>query len=96
MKSAERATKSGRRHSLLLGLVAGLGLFAAKDAFANELSAKNPVVHMDMSFALYSRGSYAEALKEAKLALALEPNSDYSRSMLSKINRAIGSGNKRG
>lgn len=67
-----------------------------KDTFANELSARNPVVHMDMSYALYARGSYAEAQKEIKIALSLEPNSGYSRDLLAKINRAIGAGKKRG
>lgn len=67
-----------------------------KDCFAAELNDKNPVVHMDLSFAMYSRGDYPGALKEAKLALALEPGNDYSRSMLTKINRAMGAGKKRG
>jgi len=69
---------------------------AAKDTFAAELNDKNPVVHMDLSYAMYSRGDYPGALKEAKLALELEPYNDYSRSMLSKINKAMGAGKKRG
>jgi hypothetical protein len=66
----------------------------AKDTFAKELNDKNPVVHMDMSYALYTRGQYTEAAKEAKMALALEPQNDYSRNMLNKINRAMGAGKK--
>lgn len=68
----------------------------AKDTFATELGDKNPVVHMDLSYAMYSHGDYPGALKEAKLALALEPYNDYSRNMLSKINKAMGAGKKRG
>lgn len=68
-----------------------------KDTFAAELNDKNPVVHMDMSYALYTRGDYAEAHKEAKMALALEPYNGYSRDLLAKINRAMmGAGKKRG
>ena len=36
MKSAERLSKVGRQHSLAIGLLAGLGLFAAKNAVAAE------------------------------------------------------------
>jgi len=36
MKSVERISKTGHRHSLLLWLVAGLGFFAAKNVFATE------------------------------------------------------------
>lgn len=66
-----------------------------KDTFTAELNDKNPVVHMDMSYALYSRGKYAEAAKEAKMALALEPHNSYSRNLLNKINRAMGAGKQR-
>lgn len=68
---------------------------AAKDTFAAELNDKNPVVHMDMSYALYVRGDYEGAQKEAKMALALEPNNDWSRNLLGKINRAMGAGKRR-
>ncbi len=67
----------------------------SKDTFAAELNDKNPVVHMDMSYALYTRGDYVGAQKEAKLALALEPNNSWSRNMLGKINRAMGAGKSR-
>ena len=67
-----------------------------KDTFSKELCDRNPVVHMDLSYAMYTRGEYAGALKEAKTALALEPGNDYSRNMLNKINRAMGAGKKRG
>jgi len=69
---------------------------ADKDTFAPELNDKNPVVHMDLSYALYTRGDYQAALKEAKLALALEPYNDYSRNMVTRINKAMGTGKSRG
>lgn len=69
---------------------------AAKDAFATELGAENPVVHMDLSSAMYRQGKYREALEEAKLALALEPRNTYARDILSKINKAMGAGKKKG
>jgi ABC-type bacteriocin/lantibiotic exporter with double-glycine peptidase domain len=65
---------------------------AAKDAFASELGAKNPVVHMDLSFALYKRKDYTGALREAQLALTLEPGNSYTISLLVKINGAMGAG----
>jgi len=65
-----------------------------KDCFASELNDRNPVVHMDLSFALYKQKDYASALKEAKTALALEPGNSYTLSIMQKINRAIGSGKK--
>jgi ABC-type bacteriocin/lantibiotic exporter with double-glycine peptidase domain len=67
---------------------------AAKDAFASELGARNPVVHMDLSFALYKQKDYTGALKEAQLALTLEPGNSYTISLLTKINRAMGAGGK--
>jgi uncharacterized protein len=65
-----------------------------KDCFATELNDRNPVVHMDLSFALYKQKDYSTALKEAKTALALEPGNSYTLSMMQKINRAMGSGKK--
>jgi uncharacterized protein YvpB len=67
---------------------------AAKDTFANDLGAKNPVVHMDLSYALYKHGDYTSAMKEAKIALSLEPGNNYARSMVTKINTAMGPGKK--
>lgn len=67
-----------------------------KDVFAKDLNDKNPVVHMDLSYAMYKHGDYTNALKEAKLALALEPSNDYTRSILSKINKAMGAGKGKG
>lgn len=64
----------------------------AKDKFADDLGKKNPVVHMDLSYAMYKQGDYTNALKEAKLALELEPRNSYARSMLTKINKAMGAG----
>lgn len=66
----------------------------AKDTFATDLGAKNPVVHMDLSYAMYKQKDYENALKEAKAALALEPGNGYTLSMLTKINTAMGSGKK--
>jgi len=63
-----------------------------KDVFANDLGKKNPVVHMDLSYAMYKQGDYTNALKEARLALDLEPGNDYARSMLTKISKAMGAG----
>ena len=65
---------------------------AEKDVFANDLGKKNPVVHMDLSSAMYRQGDYSNALKEARLALDLEPGNGYARSILSKINKAMGAG----
>lgn len=62
------------------------------DTFAAELNDRNPVVHMDLSFALYKQKDYSNALKEAKTALALEPGNSYTISLLAKINRAMGAG----
>jgi len=67
----------------------------AKDTFKAELNDKNPVVHMDLSYAMYKSKDYDNALKEAKLALDLEPYNDYAQSMVDKINRAIGAGRKK-
>lgn len=66
----------------------------AKDTFSTDLGDKNPVVHMDLSYAMYKHGDYTNALKEVKTALALEPSNSYARSMLSKINGAMGAGKK--
>lgn len=65
-----------------------------KDTFASDLGARNPVVHMDLSYAMYKHGDYTDALREAKTALSLEPGNDYARSMLTKINSAMGAGKK--
>ncbi len=67
---------------------------ADKDDFKTELGAKNPVFHMDLSYALYKHGQYTDALKEINAALSLEPSNKYALSMLSKINGAIGAGKK--
>ena len=64
----------------------------AKDTFKKELDAHNPVVHMDLSYALYKRKKYEDALKEVRMALNLEPDNTYANSMLSKIRRAMGAG----
>jgi len=63
-----------------------------KDTFSAELNDRNPVVHMDLSFALYKQKDYTNALKEARAALALEPGNSYTISLLAKINRAMGAG----
>lgn len=65
-----------------------------KDTFKSELNDKNAVLHMDLSSALLKRGHYTDALAEAKLALALEPTNSYARSILARINRAMGAGKK--
>ncbi|NLN74797.1 MAG: hypothetical protein GX139_00600 [Armatimonadetes bacterium] len=67
---------------------------ADRDSFAADLKYKNPVVHMDMSHALFKHGRYSEALKEINTALSMEPSNHYAISMLSKINGAIGAGRK--
>lgn len=79
-----------------MGLWALLVVPTAKDTFAAHLNDDNPVVHMDMSYAMFTRGNYPEALREAKIALEMEPYNDYSLSMLSKITKAMGAGKKRG
>lgn len=63
---------------------------ASKDTFHDELDAKNPVVHMDMSLALYKHKDYDKATKEANTALSLEPGNQYALSMLGKIQGASG------
>lgn len=65
---------------------------ASKDTFKAELDTRNPVVHMDLSYARYKRGEYDVALSEARLALALEPTNSYAKSMLGKIQAAMGAG----
>jgi predicted double-glycine peptidase len=67
---------------------------SAKDSFKEELDARNPVVHMDLSTAKFKRGEYREALEEAKLALSLEPHNYYAQSMVNKIQVAMGAGAK--
>lgn len=67
---------------------------AKKDTFEAELSKDNPVVHMDLSYALYKQKDYDKALKEAKMALALEPSNSYAISLVNKINRASGAGKR--
>ncbi len=66
----------------------------SKDCFSAELDDRNPVVHMDLSFALYKKKDYANALKEANTALALEPGNSYTISLLRKISSAMGSAKK--
>ncbi len=65
-----------------------------KDTFKADLNDRNPVVHMDLSFALYKQRDYTNALKEARTALALEPGNSYTMSLLTKINRAMGAGKR--
>jgi hypothetical protein len=61
MKSAKCASRTGQQHSLLLWLVAGLGFFAARDAFATEYyvattgSDSNPGTR-DSPFATLTKG----------------------------------------
>lgn len=66
----------------------------SKDTFRAELDTKNPVVHMDLSTAKFKRGDFDEALKEARLALGLEPHNTYAKSMVSRIEFAMGAGAK--
>ena len=63
-----------------------------RDTFKEELGTRNPVVHMDLSYAMYKRKEYDEALHEANAALALEPGNSYAQSILGKIKRAMGAG----
>ncbi|MEN6415867.1 MAG: C39 family peptidase [Armatimonadota bacterium] len=63
-----------------------------KDSFAQELDAKNPVVHMDLAYAKYRRQDYSDALQEAKTALKLQPGNSFALSMLGKIQQALGAG----
>jgi len=67
----------------------------AKDSFSSELEAKNPVVHMDLSYAQFTRRDYDNALREAKLALGLEPGNQFALSLMNQIQAAMGAG-KRG
>ncbi len=67
---------------------------AGKDTFKNELDLHNPVVHMDLSYAEYKRKDYADALKEANMALGLEPENPYAKSIRSKIQAAMGAGKR--
>lgn len=68
---------------------------ADKDKFAAELDEKNPVVHMDLSQALFKRKDYENATKEAKRALELEPGNQFALSMLGKIKGASGNMKKK-
>lgn len=61
-----------------------------RDIFQKELNDKNPVVHMDLSYAMFQRKEYQEALKETRLALKLEPKNSYAQSMLYRIQSIIG------
>ena len=63
-----------------------------KDCYQNELDERNAVVHMDLGFAKYKRKDYAGAMAEAKLALTLEPRSQYTVNLVEKIQRATGAG----
>lgn len=65
-----------------------------KDSFKAELDLKNPVVHMDLSYAKYKRKNLEEALEEANLALDLEPNNTYTLAMIDRIETAMGAGKK--
>ena len=67
---------------------------ASKDRFKEELDARNPVVHMDLSYAMYKRKHYDDALREAKLALKLEPGNSFATSLVGKIHAATGAGAK--
>ena len=66
----------------------------AKDTFQTELGERNAVVHLDLSYANFKRKDYAVALKEAQLALAVEPGNTYAVSMLNKARAAAGAGAK--
>ncbi len=63
-----------------------------KDKFTKELDEQNPVVHMDLAYAEYRQKNYDTALKEAKLALKLQPGNSFALSMQAKIEREIGAG----
>ncbi len=78
-----------------MGYWALLVVPTAKDVFKDELDSRNPVVHMDLSTARFRRGEYDAALKEARLALNLEPGNTYAVSMVDKIQRAMGAGARR-
>ncbi|MCX6346067.1 MAG: C39 family peptidase [Armatimonadetes bacterium] len=67
---------------------------ADKDTFKTELNDNNPVVHMDLAQVLYKRKDYDNALKEAKIALALEPGNPFTTSLMGKI-RGAESGKRR-
>ena len=60
-----------------------------RDIFNKDLNDKNPVVHMDLSYAMFEHKQYAEALKETQLALKLEPKNTYAQSMLNRIRNMI-------
>ena len=64
----------------------------AKDTFQTELGERNCVVHLDLSYANFKRKDYAVALKEAQLALAVEPGNTYAESMLKKARAMAGAG----
>lgn len=66
-----------------------------KDKFVVQLDEKNPVVHMDLSQALFKHRDYTNAYIEAKRALDLEPGNRFALSMLGKIKGASGSVKKR-
>jgi hypothetical protein len=61
-----------------------------KDTFQNELGERNCVVHLDLSFANLKHRNYDVALREAQLALALEPGNTYAVSMLKKAKAGAG------
>lgn len=65
-----------------------------RDIYKVELGEKNPVLHMDLSFAYLKRKQYDEALKQAKMALELEPNNRFALSLMGKIQAAGKSGKK--
>jgi len=66
----------------------------ARDAFRDQLGARNPVLHMDLSLARFKRKEYDQALQEANKALALEPGNSYALSILGKIKKALGAGSQ--
>ncbi len=65
---------------------------ADKDTFKTELNDNNPVVHMDLSQVLFKHKDYENAMKEAKIALALEPSNPFTNSLIGKIKGAMGAG----
>lgn len=75
-----------------MGYWALVVLPADKDTFVDELGERNPVVHMDLSYARYKRKDYEDALKEAQIALKIEPRNSFARSILGQIQRAMGAG----
>lgn len=65
-----------------------------QDPYRDELGIGNPVLHMDLAYALYKRGMYSEALDEANLALAIQPRNTHAMAIQGKISAAVGAGKK--